>query len=74
MDDLVRCCSDIRYFTERPRNLPLPIGLEGKLFNMFLLCIDRIPTGDVQKDYTRVLDLRYTRHFILVLFDKPPTL
>ena len=26
VDDLVRCCSDTRYLTERLRKPPLPIG------------------------------------------------
>ena len=45
MDDLVPCCSDIRYFTERPRNLPLPIGSEGRLFDIFCFELTGYPRG-----------------------------
>ena len=46
VDDLVCCCSDIYYLTERPRNLPLPLGSEGKLFDMFCFAFTGYPLGD----------------------------
>ena len=66
VDDLVRCCSDTRYFTERPRNLPLPIGSEGKLFDMFCFALTGYPRGMAGGLYTSPRFTIYTTfHSIL---------
>ena len=67
MDDFVRCCSDTRYFTERPRNLPLLIGSEGKLFDMFCFALTGYPRGMAEGLYTSPRFTIYTT-FHSVLF------
>lgn len=47
--------------------------LRRKIVGYVLLCINRIPMGDVRRIIHESSILRYIRHFISVLFDNPPT-